>query len=312
METLSRYHRRLFPIQAVYAWATRHSALGFREWAFHVFRRETNHSSSSADGIATNGERQVWRNQCFSSAEALQSLLEHYVVERIELGPLLNVEPRMERLYKVGAYALAKELVMDVDASDYERPALCLETHHERFVCARCWPLVACAAECLDYVLRKQLGFKHVLWLYSGGRGAHAWVCDERALTMMPTARLLVENTLIALRKSVAGERPATRGERPLLSILQRYSTSYEYTMPTLVPRIDSAVTAQLTHLLRAPFSAHPGSGSLALPMPLSELCSTETPQKAPKCEALLRGDPEALAMFNRSLQWFSEFCNKL
>ena len=102
---------------------------------------------------------------------------------RFEIGPIYTANPRDRKtLRKSTAFRpIAKELVFDIDLTDYDEIRTCCDKAN---ICRKCWSFVTMAIKVVDAALKEDFGFCHIMWVYSGRRGAHAWISDKRARDM--------------------------------------------------------------------------------------------------------------------------------
>ena len=102
---------------------------------------------------------------------------------RFEIGPVYNTNPRDRKtLTKAKTFRpVAKELVFDIDLTDYDEVRTCCDKAN---ICHKCWNFVTMAIKVVDASLREDFGFEHIMWVYSGRRGAHAWISDKQAREM--------------------------------------------------------------------------------------------------------------------------------
>ena len=61
------------------------------------------------------------------------------------------------------------------------------------------------AIKVVDVALREDFGFRHILWVYSGRRGAHAWVCDRKARGMDDQRRRAIAGYLEIIKGGSQG-----------------------------------------------------------------------------------------------------------
>ena len=54
----------------------------------------------------------------------------------------------------------------------------------------------------------EDFGFRHLLWVYSGRRGVHCWVCDQEAIELSQEARTAIVEYLTLVR---GGEQQAQK-----------------------------------------------------------------------------------------------------
>jgi DNA primase small subunit len=117
---------------------------------------------------------------------------------RFEIGPVYSVNPRDRKmLRKASAFKpITKELVFDIDLTDYDEVRTCCDQAN---ICHKCWRFVVMAIKVVDSCLREDYGFEHIMWVYSGRRGAHAWISDKRAREMPDDRRKAIAGYLAVI-----------------------------------------------------------------------------------------------------------------
>ncbi|PIA34617.1 hypothetical protein AQUCO_03700124v1 [Aquilegia coerulea] len=171
---LKLYYGKLFPHAEMFKWmsygndgkhpACDQSYIGRREFSFTL-------------------ENDIYvRFQSFNSAVELENSIKEKCPFKIDIGPVYNVDPAKRHAYAQAGdnvfTPVERELIFDIDITDYDDVRYCCSGAD---VCLECWPLMTIAIKVIDTSLRDDFGFNHILWVYSGRRGVHCWVCDGRA-----------------------------------------------------------------------------------------------------------------------------------
>ncbi|KZF21884.1 DNA primase, small subunit [Xylona heveae TC161] len=184
-EIMYAFYQRLFPFRTLFQWLnhspTPSNDFGHREFAF------------------TLQNDAYLRYQAFPTADLLRKEVLRLNPSRFEIGPVYTTNPRERKtLRKASAFRpLAKELVFDIDLTDYDEIRTCCDKAN---ICHKCWSFVTMAIKVVDAALKDDFGFKHIMWVYSGRRGAHAWVCDRRAREMDDQKRKAIAGYLELIR----------------------------------------------------------------------------------------------------------------
>uniref|UniRef100_A0AA85IQT4 DNA primase n=1 Tax=Trichobilharzia regenti TaxID=157069 RepID=A0AA85IQT4_TRIRE len=206
-ELLKIYYRRLFPCDLFAQWLTygsRSNLLSRREFSFTL-----------------NGDIYL-RYQSFDSSSDLRKELVKLCPIKIDIGAVYSNTPKLHRSILSSSFKPEwKELVFDIDLTDYDEVRYCCgeQSSSGSSICSRCWPLARSAVLCIDRALREDFGFQHLLWVYSGRRGVHCWVCDHSARHMDPTSRTAIVEYLTLVRGGNAKKPTLTAGN---------YSKSYD------------------------------------------------------------------------------------
>jgi DNA primase small subunit len=148
---------------------------GRREWSFTV-------------------EDIYMRYQSFRDKDEMIAAIKKRQPHKIDIGAVFSAPPKDHTMVAADKFKpLERELVFDIDMTDYDDVRTCCTAAN---ICLKCWPFMTMSVKVVDKALREDFSFKHILWIYSGRRGVHCWVCDPEARSLSNEARAAVVDYL--------------------------------------------------------------------------------------------------------------------
>ncbi|KAL5594323.1 hypothetical protein BROUX41_001265 [Berkeleyomyces rouxiae] len=178
---LRLFYERLFPFKTLFQWLN-HSPIPSTDMKHREIAMTLN---------GPGGAEFYKRYLSYNSAEHLKKDVILQIPTRFEIGPVYSTNPRDRKsLPNPAAFKpIAKELCFDIDLTDYDEIRTCCDKAN---ICRKCWAFMTMSVKVLDAALRDDFGFKHIMWVYSGRRGIHCWVCDKSARNLNDQQRRAV------------------------------------------------------------------------------------------------------------------------
>ena len=158
------------------------------------------------------------RYNSFNSAQEFKLQITKSNPDRFEIGAIYNNPPReRDSLLKSELKPLEKELVFDIDMDDYDSFRTCCSG---AMVCSKCWRFISLAVKVMSVTLQEDYGFRDIVWVFSGRRGAHCWVSDKRARVLTDIQRRNILDYVNVIRDRGNDKRLSLR--RPYHPLLSR------------------------------------------------------------------------------------------
>ncbi|KAI1125235.1 DNA primase small subunit [Nemania abortiva] len=190
-QLMRMFYQRLFPFRYLFQWLN-HGVTPTNDFAHREFALTINDAT---------GNEIYLRYQSYPTSDLIRKDIVSRLPTRFEIGPVYSTNPRDRKQFQFKNQStfkpIAKELCFDIDLTDYDDIRTCCDKAN---ICIKCWQFMTMAIKVIDTALRDDFGFKHIMWVYSGRRGAHAWVCDKKARVMDDQKRRAIAGYLEVVR----------------------------------------------------------------------------------------------------------------
>lgn len=373
VDYLRIYYKEYFPIKT------------FCKWLLYE-EKTKNHFSNREFSFTLQGDIYC-RYLSFNTEEEFKASLIQRIPIKIDIGAIYTANPRNRKMCVDSSfYPIERELVFDIDLTDYDDVRICCSKGE---ICRKCWLFVIVAIQIINEILQIDFGFKKIIWIYSGRRGVHCWVCDKRARRLDTKNRKAI-CSYIDVQKDLVGSRrtfifgrkehktiirareiiknsfekiilkeqnilQTKQGQDYVLNLIEdielkqktilswkeiktieetsikhwsilekliekdiqknkkrsnNIDTLDRIMFKCLYPRIDANVTNQTNHLLKSPFSVHPKTESISIPLAMKELDQFD-PSRAVSLKDLVENKPNSLSLFKKHVDCFNEFISQ-
>eukprot|EP01067_Filipodium_phascolosomae_P002402 Filipodium_phascolosomae@DN2387_c0_g1_i2.p1 len=189
-ELMKIYYGHLFPFELFTRWlsygntADEPPSVANDPTFFH--RREISYECDKLDAESGKMASFVIRYKSYPRSANFRLECEKLQPRKLDIGPVYDKPPSIRNSVSTPLVPVERELIFDIDMDDYDPIRRCCTGAK---VCTKCWRFLTVACRVLTRALSEDFGFKHLLWIYSGRRGIHCWVCDRVARQLSNEAR---------------------------------------------------------------------------------------------------------------------------